>query len=344
MNKIRKLLLILVVLMNLPILVDAKKIEPMRVIFETDMGNDVDDALALDMLYKYADIKKIKLLAVMLDKEGTKPAEFVDILNTWYGYPHLPIGIIHNGPDCENDATNYAKVVCSMKGNDGKPLFRRSLKNYDTLPEAHLLYRKLLAKQPDHSVTIIATGFSTNLKRLLDTEADKYSPFNGRELVSRKVARLIMMAGNMNDDNFHEYNVVKDVPAAKAVFETWPTAVVTSPWELGEQIKFPGEAIENDFSWATHHPVIEAYKSYQKMPYDRQTWDLTSVLYAVEGSKWFSLSPMGTISVNVKGGIKFHDNINGNRQYLIVNKSQADAVKKHFVQLITRPPRHYKNK
>ena len=26
--------------------------EPVRIIFETDMGNDVDDPLALDMLYK----------------------------------------------------------------------------------------------------------------------------------------------------------------------------------------------------------------------------------------------------------------------------------------------------
>lgn len=344
MNNVRKLLLFLVVTMLLPTCVSAKKIEPMRIIFETDMGNDVDDALAIDMLYKYADIKKIKLLAIMLDKEGTTPAEFVDILNTWYGYPHLPIGIIHNGPDCETDAINYAKVVCSMKANDGKLLFLRTLKNYDNLPEAHLLYRKLLAKQPDHSVTIIATGFSTNLQRLLDTSADQYSSYNGRELVSKKVARLIMMAGNMKDDNFHEYNVMKDVSAAKAVFETWPTVVITSPWELGEQIKFPGEVIKNDFSWATHHPVIEAYKSYQKMPYDRQTWDLTSVLYAIEGNSWFGLSPVGTIKVNAEGGTKFRADANGYRQYLTINQSQAHAIKKHFVQIITRPPRHYKKK
>ena len=31
------------------------KAEPLYVIFETDIGNDIDDALALDMLYKYQD-------------------------------------------------------------------------------------------------------------------------------------------------------------------------------------------------------------------------------------------------------------------------------------------------
>lgn len=341
MNKRKTLLTFLVMLMLWPTCVKAKGKEPMRVIFETDMGNDVDDALAIDMLYKYADKKQIKLLAVMLDKEGTAPAEFVDILNTWYGYRRLPIGIIRGGADCETDAINYAKAVCAMDDGNGKPLFQRSLSSYDALPEAHLLYRKMLAKQPDHSVTIIATGFSTNLQRLLETKADKFSPLDGRELVSRKVALLVMMAGNMLDDNFHEYNVMKDVPAAKAVFETWPTTVVTSPWELGEQIKFPGEAIENDFSWAAHHPVVEAYKSYQKMPYDRQTWDLTSVLYAVEGCKWFGLSPKGTITVNGNGGTTFHADTDGNRQYLTVTPSQADAVRRYFVQLITQPPRHF---
>lgn len=32
------------------------------IILETDIGNDVDDALALDMLYKYLDAKKNKFI------------------------------------------------------------------------------------------------------------------------------------------------------------------------------------------------------------------------------------------------------------------------------------------
>ena len=41
---------------------------PISIIFETDLGNDVDDALALDLLYKYLDAGKIRLLAVNLNK------------------------------------------------------------------------------------------------------------------------------------------------------------------------------------------------------------------------------------------------------------------------------------
>ena len=90
-----------------------------KIILETDIGNDVDDALALDMLYKYLDAGDIDLLGITINKEGTYPAEYTDIMNTWYDYPQIPIGIIHNGADCENDATNYAKAVCLIQKDNG---------------------------------------------------------------------------------------------------------------------------------------------------------------------------------------------------------------------------------
>ena len=65
----------------------------MNVIFETDMGNDVDDALAIDMLYKYNKQKRINLMAVMLNKEGEFPPKYIDLLNTWYGQKRIPIGV-----------------------------------------------------------------------------------------------------------------------------------------------------------------------------------------------------------------------------------------------------------
>ena len=40
-----------------------------KIILETDIGNDVDDALALDMLYKYLDAGDIDLLGITINKE-----------------------------------------------------------------------------------------------------------------------------------------------------------------------------------------------------------------------------------------------------------------------------------
>jgi hypothetical protein len=76
------------------------------IIFETDIGNDVDDALALDMIYKYVDKKQINLLAISSNKDCEYSTEFIHIMNNWYGYPQIPIGKVINGIDSESDARN----------------------------------------------------------------------------------------------------------------------------------------------------------------------------------------------------------------------------------------------
>ena len=58
----------------------AAKPEKLRVIFETDMGNDVDDAMALDMLYKYMDAGRVDLLAIMVNKDSRSSAQYIDML------------------------------------------------------------------------------------------------------------------------------------------------------------------------------------------------------------------------------------------------------------------------
>ncbi|MBO7470927.1 MAG: nucleoside hydrolase, partial [Bacteroidaceae bacterium] len=141
----------------------------MNIIFETDMGNDVDDALAIDMLYKYNKQKRINLMAVMLNKEGEFPPKYIDLLNTWYGQKRIPIGVSPRGDQSLVAGTNYTQVVCEELDEKGKLLYKRSIKDYSKLLSAVKLYRKLLAKAEDASVTIVSVGFSTNLALLLDT-------------------------------------------------------------------------------------------------------------------------------------------------------------------------------
>lgn len=310
------------------------------IILETDIGNDVDDALAVDLAYKFVDEGKMNLLAICINKEGSAPAEYVDILNTWYGYPQTPIGVITEGAFCEDDAINYAKAVVDLKNEAGEPAFARSISDYSALPEAPQLYRKILSSRKDHSVTIVSVGFSTNLVRLLATAPDQYSKLDGKALVAQKVKRLIVMAGNFSDPNFHEYNVMKDVPAAKVIFNEWPTPVVASPFELGIQTCYPATSIENDFGWAPLHPVVEAYKAYQPMPYDRPMWDPTALLYAVEGDKWFTVSPKGKVAVEGEGSTLFTEDEAGDRQYLSVNPEQAKAIVDYFVKVISAKPKN----
>ena len=163
--------------------------DPMKIIFDTDMGNDIDDAIALDMLYKYADEGRVELLGVTSNKEEPQSVEYLDILNTFYGYGSLPLGRITEGADCDR-VNSFSQQTAADSS------YSRSVSSYAELPESVDLLRRLLAEQPDGQTTIVAVGFSTNLQRLLLSQADAVSPLDGVELVRTKVKRLVMMAGD----------------------------------------------------------------------------------------------------------------------------------------------------
>lgn len=315
------------------------KPQPIKVIFETDIGNDVDDVLALDMLYKYADRNKVEILAISVNKDNEYAWRCIDILNTWYGYPKIPIGRVIDGVGSGDDDKNYARAVWEDK-TDRESTFKGSISDYSNLPNSTELYRKILSQQPDTSVTIISVGFSTNLSRLLNSGPDKFSNLKGTNLVSKKVKLLSVMAGSFDKTPMKEYNVVEDVSAAQITFDQWPSQVIVSPFEVGNKITYPASSIENDFNWTSHHPLVTAYKSYLSMPYSRPTWDLTSVLYAIEGSNgFFSKSGAGKVKVNDEGYTSFVENPNGKHRYLKINSKQAAILKNKFVKIISSKPK-----
>lgn len=313
--------------------------EKIPVIFDTDMGNDIDDTLALDMLMKYQDDNKINLLSIMNNKDSGYSTRFLDMFTTWYGYRDIPIGKIDNAVKL-NDYVDYAKNMVEMNDKE-KPLYRYS-RDYKTHLDAHVLYRKVLAAQPDNSVVVISVGFLTNLHRLLETPADEYSPLNGKELVAKKVKYLSVMGGSFGEKKRAEFNIVNDIPAAKYVFENWPCGIVLSPFEVGVTVQYPATSIEQDFDWTEHHPLVDAYKQYRPFPYDRATWDLTSVYFAVDSrTDLLNLSIPGKLTVDDKGFMHFSDEAKGNHYVLSNNKSQVPKLKSYFIQLISRKPNYF---
>ena len=316
---------------------------PVSIIFETDMGNDVDDAMALDLLFKYMDAGRVNLLGVMINKVEPGGAEYVDLARVWYGHPEVPIGIIREGADCSGDAVNYAQHVAGMRTEEGDPLFAGSVEDCSSLPLAVDLYREILAAQPDGSVTIISTGFSTNLARLLDTEPDEYSDLDGTALVAQKVSRLVTMAGCMLNETTPEYNVMRDVPSAQKVFSRWPTEIVNSPFEVGISICYPSQSIMDDFGWTEAHPMVEAYKVYRQMPYDEPTWDITSVLYAVEGISngdvpYFNVVGPGRIEFSDDACTHFAPDPEEDRYFLAVDSLMCANVLGRIKEILVSKP------
>jgi inosine-uridine nucleoside N-ribohydrolase len=310
------------ILLAIAAVIPASASTPLHIIFDTDMGNDVDDALALAMLHAFASRGEVKLLAVTVSKDNPWAAEYVRLVNEYYGRGAIPVGLVHNGKTPEDGL--YVRQVCEMHA-------RRPGKYMDAVE----LLRKTLAAEDDGAVTLIQVGFSTNLARLLDSPPDQYSPLAGMELVKKKVRLLTAMAGNFAAGQ-PEYNVFTDVAAASRLFTAWPTDIYFSGFEVGEAILYPAASIENDFP--ADNPVAQAYKVYAKMPYDRPTWDLTTVLYDLRPDRgYFDLSPPGSVTVSPDGVTHFEPAAGGKRYFLRVNPTQAATVRDACVWLSSQP-------
>jgi len=317
--------------------------EPMKLIFDTDMGNDVDDVMALCMIHALQSRGVVDLLAVTITKDHPQAAAFVDAVNTFYGRPDVPIGVVKGG--ATPDAGKF-NLLADAKNDDGTLRYPHDLMSGSDASEAVGLIRKLLAAQTDGSVTLVQTGFFTNLGRLLDSPPDAVSPLSGRDLIAKKVKLLSIMAGafqTVNWDTRHlEYNVVKDIPAAQALAKNWPSPVVWSGFEIGVAAAFPHSVVERGFEFVKHHPLKEAYVLYSPPPHDRPTWDPTALLYAVcPDDGYFALSTAGTVEVENNGATWFHPSPDGKGRdrYLAMSAEQAARVREAIVQLCVEPPK-----
>jgi inosine-uridine nucleoside N-ribohydrolase len=299
------------------------------VIFDTDMGNDVDDALALAMLHALESRGECRLLGVTVTKDNPWAAVYVDLVNTFYGRGQIPVGMVKSS-GVTPESSRMIQAPAERRRADGTLVYPRRLASGAEAVEAVALLRRLLAAAQDGSVVIVQVGFSTNLARLLDAPADV-------ELVKRKVKLLSVMAGNFVQPK-PEFNVQKDTAAARKLFDQWPGEIVASGFEIGEAMKFPAARIEKDFAWAADHPVVDAYRAYMKMPYDRQTWDLTAVLYAVRpGGGYFELSPPGRITADDAGRTSFHAEAAGKHRYLVLTEAQRARTLECMVGLASQP-------
>src|SRR5579885_1944206 len=306
--------------------------EPVRIIFDTDMGNDVDDAIALAELHALETRGEARILAVTITKDNRWAPVFVDLLNTFYGRPDIPIGMVRHG--ATPDDGNYTKPVAEEKNAGGSPLYPHRVGPETELPDAVLLLRKTLAAQPDDSVVVVQVGFSTNLARLLDSGPDDASPLAGRDLAARKVRLLSMMAGEFRAGRGQEYNITRDIPAAQKLFREWPGELVTSAFDIGETIRYPAARIASDFRYAPHHPVADAYRYYKPMPFDEPLWDPTAALYAVRANEgYFGTSQPGKISVNAQGRTTFTPASGGHQRYLTVDDTQRARVREAIAVL-----------
>jgi len=207
----------------------APKKQPVSLIFDTDMAPDYDDVGAMAVLHALADSGEVDILATVSSNKQETTAPCIDVLNTYFGRPGIPVGA-PKGEGVSMDTWHKG-----LKWTEELPSrFPHKVESASQAEDAVSVYRRVLNAQPDTSVVVVTVGFFTNLKDLLESGPDADSPLSGKELVAAKVKRLVSMAGYFPEGK--EFNVMMDAPASQYVFENWPTPIVLSGFDIGEKI------------------------------------------------------------------------------------------------------------
>ena len=280
--------------------------KPVRIILDTDIGPDYDDVGAVAVLYALADKGEAIPLAVMASNKNQFVAPVIDVLNTYFGRPDLPIGA-PKGFGVDIGAWQKWPQMLLEK-------YPHTITSTSEVQDAVALYRKILAHQPDHSVTIASIGFLTNLSNLLNSRPDQYSDLSGPDLIKRKVSKLVSMAGWFPKGR--EYNLFTDSVASANVFNHWPTMVIFSGFEIGKEIK-TGLGLMNDVS--LHGPVKDVFAfcipKAREDSAGRMSWDETTVLAAIRGAKPYFGLERGHIVIE-GGNNTWKNDKNGSQYYL----------------------------
>jgi hypothetical protein len=324
---------ILAACLSLAALLHSSTAAPVRLIYDTDIQTDCDDVAALAVLHALADKGELEILATMVCVLHPWAAACTDAVNTYYGRPDLPLGVL-KGPGGVNLPSKYAEGIAKAFPNDAAT----------TAVDATGLYRKILSKEPDGSVVLLSVGYMTNLSRLLHSPADAISPLTGEQLIRQKVKTWICMGGNFPDDAAKDSNVNfrRDPRAVIDCLANWPGSVVFVGREIGHNMR-AGARLKN---LPENNPVRRAYELFfNGPPKDHHCADIAAVLYAARGlSNYWKLQDKGSVNfIGDDSKFQWVEAPDKDQAYLLRDMPPAE-IQELLEDLMIQPPRAAQSK
>lgn len=278
-----------------------QKRQAIQMILDSDFGSSTDDLFALMMLHHYMDDGLVDLKGIVVDREGVKNAELVDIFNTYYGHPNIPVGLERNGVKNPRCFIPY-NGVCDLKDGQGNPLFERT-QDMTKCPEGYKLYRQLLSKAEDKSIVVVAIGFVTTLSELFESGADEYSQLNGVDLFGQKVKSVYIQSGRFESgDSLSGYNMRAASKQSAIFYDKLPKNVdlIMSPSNIGDLMNYLPKDVLVDLSTTEQNPIKAVYTNYT-CDTGQRMWDTNCLVNAVLGDKVYNMSPRGWVKFVDKG-------------------------------------------
>ena len=175
---------------------------PEKVIIDTDIGDDIDDAFALALALRSPELQIIGITTTFGDAETR--AKLVDRFLAEVGRPDIPVAA---GAPTASRGT-FTQRRYAEGGHDAKP----------SHPDAVAFVLEQIRRYPGQ-VTLIAIGPLMNVGAAIDKDAATF----------RKLKRVVMMGGSIKrgygDLGFGpprppqpEWNILNDIPSAQKLF------------------------------------------------------------------------------------------------------------------------------
>ncbi len=286
---------------------------PVDIIFDTDMDSDCDDLAALAILHALADRKEARILATGVSTKNPSSAMCLEAINTFYGRAELPVGAPRGkGPE---KGSKYARQIAGA--------FPHRLKSAEDAPEAVRLYRDILSKAPDQSVTIVTVGYLNNIANLLKLPAEG-GQASGMDLIKAKVKEWVCMGGNFvgeparDDLKLGNNNFTFDKESSLYAVENWPVRLVFVGREIGS-VPSGLKAGAKLKTLREPHPIRMGYELYfGGEAKDRHVADPTTVLYAVRGpGEFWRMSPPGKMNLHADMTFEWQADPAGRQLYVM---------------------------
>ena len=303
---------------------------PAGVVFDSNMGDGMDAALALALLYGFDGRNEVRVASLSTTRSNLQSAAFCDAIARFYAGAvsgafgvmgrSLPVGMATDGK-LPADTPLLTQALAS-KAAGGQPLYPHGIHKLNETADPAALIRNAFTAQHNQNSIGILCGPATNFVAAMLLPGVK-------DLISRKVKLLSV------DATF----LASDMPAARALFAQWPGPIVAAGPEIGRAIPYPGSSIESDFTWAPAHPIAGAYRLAQPMPYDAPASGLAAVLYAVRPQEgYFQLSEPGTLAILDDGTLKLTPSAGGAHRQLVFDPAQKERVQKLYTEMVSAKP------
>lgn len=316
---------------------------PIQMILDSDFGSSTDDLFALMMLHHYIDEGKVDLKGIVVDREGEKNAALVDVFNTYYGHPDIPVALERNGVKNPRCFIPYSGVV-DFTNAQGQPLFQRSF-DATQCPDGYKLYRRLLSQAADSSIVVVAIGFATTLSQLFESKGDEFSSLNGVDLFAQKVKAVYIQSGRFESgDSLSGYNMRAASRQSAIFYDKFPKNVrlYMSPSNVGDMMDYQPKDVLVDLSYTETNPIKSVYTNYNCSTGQRM-WDTNCLVQAVMGDTAYHLSPRGWVTFVDRGEeslMLFKQDPQGNARYQLPGDTYFAEEKLMDIRRYNRMTKH----